>query len=35
LRDAGGFVHLPDIDGPGEQLDRTVELIQAWIADGL
>ena len=30
-----GFVHLPLIDGPGEQLTRTTELIQAWIADGL
>lgn len=30
-----GFVHLPSIDGPGEQLNRTIELIRAWIADGL
>jgi pyroglutamyl-peptidase len=30
-----GFVHLPWIDGPGERLTRTVELIRTWIADGL
>jgi pyroglutamyl-peptidase len=30
-----GFVHLPDISGSGEKLARTVELVQAWIADGL
>jgi pyroglutamyl-peptidase len=30
-----GFVHLPTIEGPGEKLTRTVELVQAWIADGL
>jgi pyroglutamyl-peptidase len=30
-----GFVHLPPIDGAGEQITRTVELIRAWIADGL
>jgi pyroglutamyl-peptidase len=30
-----GFVHLPYIGGPGEQLSQTVELVRAWIADGL
>jgi pyroglutamyl-peptidase len=30
-----GFVHLPYIEGPGDELDQTVELIRAWIADGL
>ena len=26
-----GFVHLPPLDGPGERLDRFVEIVRSWI----
>ena len=27
-----GFVHLPPLDGPGERLDRFVEIVRSWIS---
>lgn len=30
-----GFVHLPYFDSASDELTRTVELVQAWLADGL
>lgn len=28
-----GFIHLPPLEGPGERLDRFVEIVRIWIAN--